>query len=583
MRKLYFAGCVFAAVACLGGCTKTNDIEPVSKGVDFFAHVGNVDTKTSIDGLKVLWAKKDSIAIQVTEKHLHNASNPGAYSTTLGIYKLADDAAGTSVGRFTYSSGGEQITGDEEFFAFYPASYCTANKSNGYFYVDFPMTQYYEDNIGDKLPLPMYGIGSNRSVDFKYAGAVIKLRVWSKEKTSIHSCVISADNLSKKAFTYVKDGKWQGLSKAYDVNNLNMNMRKPLEISNDESNPTVITMIIPLAGTKTLKNLKFSINCERGGSELKKKSDLAVVPGTIVTFPVKELTIEPDRMFVDGLEGEIDTEWVKTAEKSVKVTMVPSSKLSEGNFQKIMEATRNLHNKDKKIVLDLSGANAKESTLKGLNTDNSYVGFCGGSNRDNGIKNISKFYLPEGITTILNRAFAYSGYTEIVLPTTLTKISGSPSNGCDSLVWKVADGNKYFKADEKGALCDFGMTTLMALNGGSGDSYIVKDGTTTIREWALYENSVIKTLTIPASVTRLSGDCISGTPNLTTIICLGTKPAEFRPNSGTNKVGPANQTKTLYVPKGCVEIYKEKWAALLKEGNWVVKEIAGLSNVKEGY
>ena len=572
MRNLYFVGCVIAAVACLGGCTKTNDIEPVSKGVDFFAHVDNVDTKTSIDGLQVLWAKKDSIAIQVTENHLDNASSPRAYSTTLGIYKLADNAAGTNVGRFTYSSGAEQITGDEEFFAFYPASYCTANKSNGYFYVDFPMTQWYEDNIGDKLPLPMYGIGSDRNVDFKYAGAVIKLRVWSKEKTSIHSCVISADNLSKRAFTYVKDGKWQGLSKAYDVNNLNMNMRKPLEISNVESDPTVITMIIPLAGTKKLTNLKFSINCEKGGSELEKKSPLEVKPGTVVTFPVKELTIEPDRMFVDGLEGEIDTEWVKTAKDSVRVTMVPSSKLSEGNFQKIMEATRNLHDKNKKIVLDLSRANAKESTLEGLNNDNKYVGFCGGSNRDNGIKNIRKFYLPEGITTILNRAFSYSGYTEIVLPSTLTQISGSPSNGCDSLVWKVAAGNKSFKVDEKGALYDFGMTTLMALNGGSGDSYIVKDGTTTIREWALYENSVIKTLTIPASVTKLSADCISGTPNLTTIICLGTKPAEFIPNTGKNKVGPSKLTKTLYVPKGCVEIYTDKWAALLKEGNWEVKE-----------
>lgn len=574
MRKLYFAGCVFAAVACLGGCTKTNDIEPVSKGVDFFAHVDNVDTKTSIDGLKVLWAKKDSIAIQVTEKHRDNASSPRAYATTLGIYKLAEDAAGTNVGRFTYSSGGEQIKGDEEFFAFYPASDCKPNKDNGYFYVDFPMTQYYEDNIGDKLPLPMYGIGSERNVDFKYAGAVIKLRVWSKEKTSIHSCVISADNLSKRAFTYVKDGKWQGLSKAYDVNNLNMNMRKPLEISNDESNPTVITMIIPLAGTKTLKNLKFSINCERGGSELKKKSGLEVKPGTVVTFPVKELIIEPDRMFVDGLEGEIDTEWVKTARDSVRVTMVPSSKLSKEGFHDIMEATRNLDDKNKKIVLDLSGANAKENILEGLSKDNkNYTGFCGGSNRDNGIKNISKFYLPEGIITILNRAFSYSGYTEIVLPSTLTQISGSPSNGCDSLRWKVAAGNKSFKADEEGALYDYKMETLMVLNGGSGDSYTVKDGTTTIREWALYENSVIKTLTIPASVTVLSRDCISGTPNLTTIICLGRKPAEFRPNSGTNKVGPSKQTKTLYVPEGCVEIYTEKWAPLLKEGNWEVKEL----------
>lgn len=570
MRKLYFAGCVFAAVACLCGCTKTNVIEPVSKGVDFFAQIDNVNTKTSIDGLKVKWGKDDEIAIQVTKNHTENASSPRGYATTLGVYKLADDAAGTTDGRFTYSSGAEQIEGDEEFFAFYPASYCKPNESNGYFYVDFPMTQWYEDNIGDKLPLPMYGIGSDRNVDFKYAGAVIKLRVWSKEKTSIHSCVISADNLSKRAFTYVKDGKWLSrLWDAYSVNNLNMNMRKPLEISNDESNPTVITMIIPLAGTKKLTNLKFSINCEKGGSELEKKSPLEVKPGTVVTFPVKELIIEPDRMFVDGLEGEIDTEWVKTAKDSVRVTMVPSSKLSEGNFQKIMEATRNLHDKNKKIVLDLSGANAEKSRLEGL-TDNKYVGFCGGSNRDNGIKNISKFSLPEGITTILNRAFSYSGYTEIVLPSTLTQISGSPSNGCDSLRWKVAEGNKSFKADEEGALYDFDMTTLMVLNGGSGDSYVVKDGTTTIREWALYENSVIKTLTIPASVKQLSADCISGTPNLTTIKCLGTVPAEFKPNTGKNKVGPSDKTKTLYVPKGCVETYKKQWAALLAEGNWEV-------------
>ena len=86
-------------------------------------------------------------------------------------------------------------------------------------------------------------------------------------------------------------------------------------------------------------------------------------------------------------------------------------------------------------------------------------------------------------------------------------------------------------------------------------------------------NSVIKTLTIPASVTKLSADCISATPNLTTIICLGTKPAEFKPNTGKNKVGPSNQTKTLYVPMGCIEIYKKQWAALLAEGNWDVKEL----------
>ena len=563
MRKLYFAGCVFAAVACLGGCTKTNDIEPVSKGVDFLAHVDNVDTKTYIDGLKVFWGEKDSIAIQVTRKHLDNASR------TYGIYRLTDDAKGQKFGRFTFAGGNECIEGDEEFFAFYPASDCRV-KDNGYFYVTFPRTQYYEDNCGDKLPLPMYGIGKNREVSFEYAGAVLKLRVWAEKETEIHSCVISADKLSKDAFTYYKDGKWQPLSRAYDVSNFNLKMRKPLKISTDQSNPTIIPIIIPLAGTTTLKDLKFAINSTNGGAELMKNSPLTVERGTVVTFPVTKLKIVLDKMYVDGFEGVIDTAWVKTAKSSVKVTMPSSSQLKNNVFKGIMAATKKLENE---IDLDLSEANAEIGTLDGLTNDNkNYIGFCGGSNRNNGIKNIKRFYLPKGITTILNRAFSYSYYTEIVLPSTLTQISGSPSNGCDLLRWKVAEGNKSFKVDEKGALYDFVMTTLMVLNGGSGDSYIVKDGTTTIREWALYENSVIKTLTIPASVKQLSADCISGTPNLTTIICLGTEPAEFKPNTGKNKVGPSKLTKTLYVPKGCIEIYKDKWSALLAEGNWKVEE-----------
>lgn len=564
MRKLYFAGCVFAAVACMGGCTKTNDIEPVSKGVDFFAHVDNVDTKTSIDGLKVFWGEKDSIAIQVTRNHLDNASR------TYGIYRLTDDAKGKKFGRFTFAGGNECIEGDEEFFAFYPASDCRV-KDNGYFYVTFPRTQYYEDNCGDKLPLPMYGTGNNREVSFEYAGAVLKLRVWAEEETEIHSCVISADKLSKDAFTYYKDGKWQPLSRAYDVSNFNLKMRKPLKISTDPSNPTIIPIIIPLAGTTDLTNLKFAVNGTNGGAELQKKSPLKVERGKVVTFPVTKLDIVLNKMYVDGkdgFEGVIDTAWVKTAQSSVKVTMPPSSKLTNEIFKGIMEATKKLENK---IDLDLIETNAEKDILYGL-TNNKYVGFCGGSNRNNGIKNIKKFYLPEGITTILNRAFSYSDYTEIMLPSTLTKISGSPSNGCDLLRWTVAEGNKSFKADKEGALYDFGMTTLMVLNGGSGESYTVKDGTTTIREWALYENSVIKTLTIPASVKQLSADCISGTPNLTTIICLGTEPAEFKSNTGKNKVGPSNETKTLYVPNGCVEIYKDKWAALLAEGNWKVVE-----------
>lgn len=578
MKRFLVCCGMLVGLVGLTNCTKNDVVTPGAQSVDFTACIDDVDTKTALDGLKVNWVKDDKIGIQVSRNHTENASSPTAtYPSTYGVYRLADDAAGSNKGRFTYSGGDETITGDEEFFAFYPAEYCQPNAGNGYFYVDFPTTQYYENVIGENLPLPMYGVGTNRNVDFKYAGAVIKLRVWAEKELEAHSCVISAYGLSKRGFTYYKDWKWQSLQNAHNVDNFRMLMNNPLKISTDANNPTEILMVIPLPGRKTLNNLKFSINCTGGGVELKKKSGLLVEPGTMVTFPVTKLEIDTTRLYVDEIEGELDVDWIKTAQTSVKVTMPESAHLRDTVFQQIMEATRSLSFEDNhQITLDLSETTAWSSTIKGLDNDTKkHVGFCGGSNRENGIKNVSEFRLPQGITQINNRAFAYSDYTKVVVPASLTRIIGSPSNGCDKMVWEVAPDNKSFKNDDKGALYDFAMTTLMVLNGGSGSAYTILDGTTTIREWALYENSVIESLTIPASVMKLSQNCISGTPKLTTITCLGTTPAtieEKKPDANT--VGPKDKVKTLYVPKGCVDAYKTDWKVLLAEGNWEVKEIA---------
>lgn len=576
MKRLFLVCCgMFAGLVGLTDCTKNEVVTPDVESVDFTACIEDVDTKTALNGLKVNWAKDDKIGIQVSRNHTQNASSPKAtYSRTYGVYRLADEAAGSNVERFTYSRGDETITGDEEFFAFYPAEYCKPNGGNGYFYIEFPSNQNYEDVMGGNLPLPKYGVGTNRNVDFKYAGAVIKLRVWAEKELEAHSCVISADGLSKRGFTYYKDGKWQSLQNAYNVGNFRMSMKNPLKISTDANKPTEILMVIPLPGKKTLSNLKFSINCTGGGAELKKKSGLLVEPGTMVTFPITKLELDATRLYVDGLEGELDVEWIKTAQTSVKVTMPSSALLRETDFRQLMEATRSLIEPNHQITLDLSETRVEGGILKGLE-GSQYIGFCGGSNSENGIKNVSEFRFPQGITQINNRAFAYSDYTKVVVPASLTQIAGSPSNGCDRMVWEVAPGNKSFKNDDKGALYDFAMTTLRVLNGGSGSAYTIHDGTTTIGKWALYENSVIESLTIPASVKKLSGDCISGTPNLTSITCLGSVPAKIEKNSGANRVGPTDgTTKTLYVPKGCVDAYTTAWKVLLDEGNWEVKEIA---------
>lgn len=577
IRILAVACGIASGLLSFTGCSKSTMPETVKEPAELTANINDVNTRTALDGVKVTWIKDDKIAIQTSELHKSNSSNPRGYNTCLGIYKLMDDAAGSKVGKFKYVSG--DVAGDEEFFAFYPASFCKGHEDNGYFYCDFPINQCYEDNIGEKLPLPMYGVGKDKVIDFKYAGSVIRLKVWSKTATEIHSCTISASGLYKKAFTYYKDGKWTSLQPAHTVSNLVVDMKAPVSISTDANNPTVIPIVLPMSGSRTLKNLKFSINCTDGGCELEKKSDLTINPGSAVNFPVTEIKIDSTRMYVDGLEGEVDYDWIKTARDSVRVTMPESAMLLEDVFKGIMEATRSLNQQTdpehpfSQISLDLSGTRAKNSTINGLNSkNNTYESFCGGKNRDSGIKNISEFRLPKGITQIMNRAFAYSDYTKIILSSTVQSISGSPSNGNDKMVWEVNADNKYFKTDVNGALYDYNMTTLMVLNGGSGDTYTVRDGTETIREWALYENSVIKTLTLPATVKEMKQNCITGTPNLSTIICLGKTPAKYDGKKDTkNKAGSSSGEKFIYVPKGCIDAYKTAWAELVKDG-WTIQE-----------
>lgn len=570
MKKVILVcGIAAMGILCLTECTKnivpeSPENSPALTGVI----AEEVNSKTALEGVDVSWVKDDRIAVQLSDNHRENASPKAGYATSFGVYKLADDAAGGKVGKFIFDRGDEEILGDEEFFAFYPASFCSGNPSNGYFYFDFPMTQHYEDNVGGKLQLPMYGIGRSRNIDFKYAGAVIVLRIWSETETKVHSCVINAKGgLAKKAFSYMQEnGEWSSLQHAHSVSSLNLDMRNPLAVSTDEANPTEIVFIVPLAGERTMENLKFSINCTEGGCELIKKSPLKVKPGSKVSFPVTKIKLDPNRMYVDELEGEIDFDWIKTAEKSVRVTMPSSARLLEETFRSIIEATKSL---DHQIIVDLSGTIAKNGTIQGLD-GSQYKGFCGGNSRQTGISGISELHLPKDITTIMNKAFANSDYHKIVLPATVTTISGCPANGCDKMVWEVNAENKSFKADDRGALYDYSFTTLFSLNGGSGEEYVVRDGTTQIRKWALYENSVIKSLTIPATVTTMQGNCISGTPNLSQIVCLGATPAEFKPNTGANTVGPTKSLKTLYVPAGSVELYKEKWKSLLDEGNWEV-------------
>lgn len=607
MKNFFYTCCVLLGLISLTNCTKENVAEPdkeqTPENSALTATIEDISTKTNLDGVNVTWKKDDRIAIQLSNKHRDNLktnSNPTKpYATTFGVYKLADVAADKKVGQFIFDKENkdskEEIDGDEEFFAFYPASFCSVHKDNGYFYFEFLQTQKYEDVIGGKFPLPMYGIGKDKKIDFKYAGAVIKLKVWSHEPNiKIKSCVITADGgLSKKAFTNInKNGNneyyWEDLQPSYDVNYLIVKMEKPIELSIDEQHPTEIPIVVPLARERKLTNLKFSINCttdegKLAGCELKKTSGLTVTPGTIVNFSTKEIKLDYVRMYIDGVEGEYDINEIKKAKESFRLTAPDNITLHKDTFKQIIEATKSLNNTNNvvnidnlnslentessnhQIIVDLSGITADDD-IKTINTpDNDKGGFCGSNSKENGIKNISELYLPKGITTIKDRAFANSDYKKIVLPSTLTQFLYAPGRGSNGLKWEVAEGNEVFWTDNEGAL--YGniekSKTLVALNGGSGETYRIQEGTEKIGSWSMYDNSVLTTLVLPESINSIGGDGLSSTPSLTTIIVYGAP--VFNKNSGNNNVGKKGELKTLYV----ADKYHQQYMDKLKENpNW---------------
>lgn len=631
MKNLLYTCCALLGLMSLTNCTKENVAEPdkeqTQENSELTATIEDVTTKTHLDGVHVTWKEGDQIAIQRTSVHEYNSTTlPGQkdkYVTTFGVYNYdyTNTVENPNTGKFNFDRNNEKskemIYGNEEFFAFYPASFCSVHKDNGYFYFTFPQTQKYEDVMGDKFPLPMYGTGEKKKIAFKYAGSVIKLRVWASKTdtdlasskgngTVINSCEVVVDGgFSNKAFTCIdKDGKWAGLNSASKVNHFTLKMDTPIALSNDANNPTELKIVLPLAGTTTFKNLKFSINCTKNGKhagcELVKKSDLTIECGKIVSFPVTELKLNYTRMYIDGeLEGELDFDVIKKATKSVKITMPSGTKLDEDTFRKIIEATRNLENVDnieniqslettkssnRQIIVDLSETTAAFGTIKGLK-DNVYEGFCGSNSKENGIKNISELYLPKGITTIMNMAFSNSNYKKIVLPATLTQFSGMPGSGCNDLIWEVAKENTVFWTDKYGALygnikikdTNNTLKTLVALNGGSGETYSIQEGTEKIGSWCMYDNSVLTTLVLPKSINNIGADGLSSTPSLTTIIVYGAP--VFNKNSGSNKVGKKGVLKTLYVAGDYYQQYMDKLSGI-KDWNKYGWQVLNLSENK---
>lgn len=341
-------------------------------------------------------------------------------------------------------------------------------------------------------------------------------------------------------------------------------MRTPLAIGKNKDEATEVALVIPVSEATTLANMKFSITCDLGGCSFKKNKPVTINPGDAISFSAKEVICSPSKMFIDDVEGEINVERITSATKKVSIVSADGGLISENLLKEIITKCESFKNLDHQIILDFSKAKAGFSIIRGYEDKD---GFCGGWS-DRSVKNISEFRLPEGITSLGNMSLASSNYTKIVVPASLTSIDGFPSRYNDKMTWEVNANNKKFTAYE-GALYSKDMTQLMVLNGGSGASHIVPEGTKSIRSWCMHGNSVITTLTLPSTLENLYSDSIDGTSNLSTIICLSETPATL---DGQQVDTFKATNKTIYVPGGAVEAYKAAWKSLVDNG-WEVKTL----------
>lgn len=194
-----------------------------------------------------------------------------------------------------------------------------------------------------------------------------------------------------------------------------------------------------------------------------------------------------------------------------------------------------------------------------------------GNNAFTGCTGLTTITIPKNVTSIGHGAFANcSGLTSITIPDKVSSISGSAFSGCVGL-------SSVTIPDSVASIGDFafcgctGLTSIIipeniTLIGEavfaectSLTSIVIPDKVTSIGENAFYNCAGLSSVTIPSNVTLIGDFAFYDCCNLTSVTCE----AAFPPTIGDAVFLNIDTSIPLYVPDGCVELYRadEYWCA----------------------
>lgn len=161
--------------------------------------------------------------------------------------------------------------------------------------------------------------------------------------------------------------------------------------------------------------------------------------------------------------------------------------------------------------------------------------------------------IPDGVTSIGPSALSGCCFTSVTIPQSVTNIGEMALGCCPKLASiTVENGNpNYDSRDNCNAVIESKSNKLIV----GCKNTIIPNSVTSIGQYAFWALPELKSIVIPQSVETIDDYAFISSTSLTTIYSFRKEPPTCYGNSTFSRVG--NGKCTVWVPKGCVEAYKE--------------------------
>ena len=163
--------------------------------------------------------------------------------------------------------------------------------------------------------------------------------------------------------------------------------------------------------------------------------------------------------------------------------------------------------------------------------------------------------IPNTVTKLYNGCFSECiELTTAHISENLTTLTGMAFSHCVNLInIEVDDANPSFCSID-GVLYTKDKTTLIAYPGGRTGEFTIPDFVTKLNGHS-FRGAKLSALVIPVSISSIGIYAFNNCSNLTKIIDLNPTPQTIDLNSSIG----TPESLTVYVPKGCLDAYKQKW------------------------